>query len=435
MKEPKHYISLKCKGGNAYHQNGKILKLSERIINIGETADCDVRYESEGLHPEYYASIIQNEDNNSWRIVKRSSYVDICLEGKGSIGYAHSLTNGDIILIEGQKMALVFHTHYDIYYNEEKKHKAWNWAVAGLLGLVAILAAVFGIGNKQDSFNYTDIEPLEESIYLVKVDSVRRISILNGKEIAIAPTKVLEGEAPTGTAFLSTNGKLITARHCVEYWIGADLDLTTKVNDLNENDIIRWAIETETFNQTHDGDTAMIQVYFSIFDFMGNKKFSFDTTDRKVHMNKDKDGVYLLADFSQEYYWRTIKPYFTDRKMELGDIIWIDSLNEEGKIKLASKPQMEKIKNGTKLMICGYPMTGIGDKRMITAEGALKRHVSVDTENLFYESNINHGFSGGPVLIKDGNEIVAIGVVSRVDSVSSGLYKWAVPITEIKSEE
>ena len=64
MKERMHYISLKTKGDNAYHQNGKLLKLKERIINIGESADCDVRYETDCSAPEYYASIIRNDDGN-----------------------------------------------------------------------------------------------------------------------------------------------------------------------------------------------------------------------------------------------------------------------------------------------------------------------------------------------------------------------------------
>ena len=432
MKEMMHYISLKVKGGNEYHLHGKRLKLTERIVNIGETADCDVRFETDCLQPEYYASIIRNDDGKSWRIVKRSQHIDISIAGKGSIGYAHALCDGDLIQIEGQNMAFSFHTHYDDCYQEEQQN-IWQWAVAGIFGLACIIAVVLSLGNRQEGINVADTEPLEESIYLVKVDSVRRLSVVNGKVNIVPPTKTLEGEAPTGTAFLTTDGKLVTARHCVEYWIGTNLDLTTKVSDLEKDDIVRWAIETETFNYHHPGDTAMLQVFFSIYDFVGNKKYSFDTRDKKVHINKDKDGIFMLADFSQESCWRTIKPYFKERKMELGDVLWIDSLAEEGKVVLASQAQIEKVKSGTKLMICGYPMTGIGDKRMISTEGTIRRLPSANTENLFFESNINHGFSGGPVLMKDGDEIIAIGVVSRVDSISSGLYKWAVPVTEIKN--
>ena len=371
MKERKHYISLKFNGGNAFHQNGKRIKLTERIVNIGETADCDVRYETDSQDKDYYASIIRNEDGKSWRIVKRSQHVDVSIVGKGSIGYAQLLSDGDIIQIECQTMTLSFHSHYDEHYNEEDRENVWLWALVGRLGLAVIIAIVFGIGNKQEVISVVDVEPLEESMCLVKVDSVRRLSIVNGEISVVSPTKILEGDTPTGTAFLTNDGKLVTARHCVEYWIGTNLDLTTKVNGLDKDDIVRWAIETETFNQTHDRDSVTLQVFFSIYDFMGNKKYSFDTTDKRVHINKDNDGVFLMADFSQESYWRTIKPYFNDRRMELGDILWIDCLKEKGKVKIADNNQMGKVKNGTRLMICGFPTTGIGDKRMISTEGTI----------------------------------------------------------------
>lgn len=436
MKERKQYISLRFKGGNTYHQNGKRLKLTERIVNIGETADCDVRYEADGLQPEYYASIIQNEDGKSWRIVKRSQHIDISIAGNGTVGYAHQLSDGDIIQFDNQQMALSFHTHDDDQWDEKGQNNVWQWAIAGLLGLVAIVAVALNMVNRQEGISGKDVEPLEESVYLVKVDSVRRMLVANGTTECLPPTKVLEGDAPTGTAFMTTDGKLVTARHCVEYWIGTNLDLTTKVSDLKEDNIVRWAIEAETFNQQHELDSVLqLQVYFSLYDFMGNKKFSFASTDKQVHINKEKDGIFMLADFSQDYYWRSIRPYFKDRQMELGDILWIDGLNEQGKVKMANRQQIQDVKNGTRLMICGYPMTGIGDKRVTFTEGTIRRHASAETENLFFESNINHGFSGGPVLMKAGSGIVAIGVVSRVDSISSGLYKWAVPISEVKSEK
>lgn len=436
MKKRKYYISIKPKGGNAYHRHGDRIKSTERIVNIGELADCDVRYESGHLEPEYYASIIQNEDGKSWRIVKRSQHIDICISGKGDIGFAHQLTDGDIIQFSNQQMALSFHTHYDDRYDEDDQGNTWLWAAAGMLVLVALIAVALSLGSGKGGINNEDVEPLEESVYLVKVDSVKQILVVNDTEESISPTKILEGEAPTGTAFLTTRGTLVTARHCVEYWIGTNLDLTTKVSDLNEDDIFRWAVETETFNQHHELDSVRrLKVFFSLFDFMGNKKYSFTSTDKQVHMDKEKDGVFLLADFSQNYYWRSIRPYFTERQMELGDILWIDGISEQGKFQLASEDELKQVKSGTPLMICGYPMTGIGDNRVTFTEGKIRRNASAETENLFFESNINHGFSGGPVLMKSRNRIVAIGVVSRVDSISSGLYKWAVPISEVKCEK
>lgn len=433
MKEKKHYISIKPKGSNAYHQNGKRLKISERIVNIGEMADCDVRYESNGLQPDYYASIIQNEDGKEWRIVKRSQHVDVSILGKGSIGYACQLADGDLISFDHQPMVLCFHKHFDDQYDNQKNEDFWQWAIIGLLGLITFIAFALNL-NRKESICAADIEPLEESVYLLKVDSVCRWKSRLGQKDQIRPTKVLLSEVPTGTAFLTDGGKLVTARHCVEYWIGENLDLTTKVSEMSDENIVRWAIETETYNQTWLPDSAMqLEVYFSLYDFMGNKKYSFSSADERVHIKTERDGVFMLADFNHDYYWRSIRPYFVDRQMELGDILWIDSIPERGSIHLASKEEMEQVKNGTNLMICGYPMTGIGDKRMTFTEGTIRRHAS-EVENLFFESNINHGFSGGPVLMKSGSDVVAIGVVSRVDSISSGLYKWAVPVSEMINE-
>lgn len=435
MKERKHYCSLIFKGGNSFHQQGKRIKLTEKIINIGETADCDVRFEVGEFQPEYYATIIQNEDGKSWRIVKRSQHIDVNIAGKGSIGYAHQLEDGDLIQFENQPMALCFHKHYDDRYNEEEKSPVWQWLAFGLLAFIAIISVILSF-NRHEGIIEKDVESLEPSIYLVKVDSVCRVLNTHGTEQLIPPTKILTSEAPTGTAFLTTDGIMVTARHCVEYWIGENLDLTTKVADLPEDDIVRWAIEAETFNQCHTPDSVMqLKVFFSLYDFMNNQKYAFCSTDSLVHINRERDGVFMLADFSQDYYWRSIRPYFTDRQMELGDILWIDSISEQGDIRLANKDELKEIKNGTKLMICGYPITGIGDKRMTSTEGTIRRSASAESENLFFESNINHGFSGGPVLMKSGTDVVAVGVVSRVDSISSGLYKWAVPVSEVKSEK
>lgn len=434
MKEMKHYISLKLKGENAYHEKGGRIKSIEPIITIGETVDCDVRYENHGLQPEYYASIIQNEGGKSWRIVKRSQHIDISIVGKGSIGYAHQLKDGDQIQFGEQSMVICFHTHYDDHYDEEGKDNTGQWAVVGLLCLVTLIAIILGLASRQDDISTKDVEPLEESIYLVKVDSVCQLLIANGQEQQVSPMKMLTGEAPTGTAFLTQDGEMVTARHCVEYWIGTDLDLTTKVSDLSGNDIVRWAIETESFNQMHQADSVMkLRVFFSLYDFMGNMRYAFASTDSQVHINTERDGVFLLADFEQDYYWRSVRPYFKDRQMELGDILWIDGFEEKGKVVLAKEKDWKQVKNGTSLVICGYPMTGIGDKRMTSTEGVIRRAIALEKENLFIEGNINHGFSGGPVLMKNGHDVVVIGVVSRVDSVSSGLYKWAVPITEVKN--
>ena len=302
--------------------------------------------------------------------------------------------------------------------------------------LVALSVVV--MNRNDDGICEKDVLPLEESVFLLKVDSVRKMLVTGDKMQLLCPTKILDDEVLTGTAFLTTDGTIVTARHCVEYWLARNLDLTTKVDELPEEDMARWAIEAETFNQNHPepSDSAMLlQVHFSIYDFLGEKCWSFCSTDTRVHMNKDDDGIYLLADFSQNYYWRSINPYFNDMKMAMEDILWIDGLEEKGTIKTGSSEDLCKMEQGAKLMICGYPMTGTSDKKATMTSGVIKRDVANDSVNLVFESNINHGFSGAPVFAKIGKEILAVGVVSRVDSISSGLYKWAVPVTAMKKKQ
>ena len=426
-------ITLKIKGGNAYHQPGSELRLTERIVNIGETADCDVRFEANGLKPEYYASIVRNDDGQSWRIVKRSQYADISIAGKGPVGYVSELSDGDVISFDGQPLTLTFNLNDNVSDNK----KRWlPWGIAGVLCLLTLTLTL--TLTKKETISEKDVLPLEESICITRVDSVKQIMLVAGLEDSIVNTKVLAGDAPTGTAFLTTDGRLVSARHCVEYWIGTNLDLTKKIDALDKDDVVRWAIETETYNQQHpetDEPKMVMKVWFSIYNFLGEKKYSFASTDSRVHMNKDRDGLFLLADFSGEYYWRSIRPYFNDKKMALGDILWIDDIGETGLVEMADSADMKTLERGTQLMVCGYPMTGTGDKRMIPASGSIKSNPDTEAENLFFESNINHGYSGGPVLARAGNRIVAVGVVSCVDSVSSGLFKWAVPVSEVRSDK
>ncbi len=428
MKDGRIFCSLTPRGGNDYHPGGKAVDLTSDNINIGESADCDIRYDSASFQPEYYATIIHDDDCRGWYIIRRSQHTGISIEGKGEIGYACRLVNGDIIHFEGQQMALLFQVHRKQESNTTMRGAAL-WLAVGLL-LFAVVFLFFG--RKQEPISVADVTPLEESLYLIRTDSVKQLLIHHGNEIEQRRVKILSGEAPTGTAFLTTDGILVTARHCVEYWIGASVDLTRKYKSLADDDIVKWAIETETFNQAqHEDSTMQLRAFFSIYDFMGEQKFAFHSADPRVHINTAKDGIFLLADFNQDYYWRTIQPYFQDSQMEMGDVLWIDGFAEKGKIALASEQELQELPKGASLMVCGYPITNSNTRRVTYSEGTIKQDLHPEAENIVFEANINHGFSGGPVLTKTSDGIVAVGIVSRVDSISSGIFKRAVPSSVI----
>ena len=121
--------------------------------------------------------------------------------------------------------------------------------------------------------------------------------------------------------------------------------------------------------------------------------------------------------------------------MALGDILWVEDFGEKGAIKIGDLKVLEKMKRGTRLMVCGYPMAMTNDLKVTMADGTIKQEVDVEKENLVFESNINHGFSGAPMFVRENGDVLAVGVVSRADSVSGGVFKWAVPITQIKGND
>ena len=85
------------------------------------------------------------------------------------------------------------------------------------------------------------------------------------------------------------------------------------------------------------------------------------------------------------------------------------------------------------MAVLGYPNNASG-KKVTFATGTIKEN-RADTLNrvnpdIQFDANITHGFSGGPVFIRVNDKVVVAGVVSKIDT-ENGIYKKAVPITEI----
>lgn len=107
-----------------------------------------------------------------------------------------------------------FQTHYDNLYGMSSKpsNRKW-WLAAAVFMIAAIAAAVVAVNVRtDDSITKKDILPFEESIFLLKVDSVSKVMTMQGKEELLCPSKVFEENTPTGTAFLTTDGMLVTGQ-------------------------------------------------------------------------------------------------------------------------------------------------------------------------------------------------------------------------------
>ena len=441
------YYSIRFMEGNAFHAKDDVLNTSEDVLNIGEYSDCPIRYEaSDGYEPEYYATIIKNEDGEGWRIVKRSQFIDVEIAGNGGFGYVHQLKDGDIIGFGDGRMSLQFNLHQEGDYSDvgiKIIHQTNYRLLYAIVALVCVVGA--GVGYLlYDRWNQTDlhqdVKAYGSSVFLITADSVQLVKLYDGKEEQVGVTKDLAyaGEREVGTAFLTTDGKLITARHCIEFWLNRKINGITNVAGLDEDDIVKWAIEVSTYMSCHDeqNDTVMaLKTYCSVYqpDSLDSPLFAFHSLEPRVHINYAHDKFDPIPDYSGNYYWRTIIPKGNKREAELGDIAYID-VEEKGTIELADSTQLSSISEGTAIVFLGFPQNGIGDRRLMYEDGNITREVTegVIDQNLYVKGEINPGFSGGPVMARINNKIVAIGVTSRVDSISNGVYKWVVPVSEIE---
>ena len=446
MNSTEMYYSIRFMEGNAFHAKDDVLNTSEKVLNIGEYPDCPIRYEtSEGYEPEYYATIIKNEDDERWRIVRRSPFIDVEIAGNGGFGYVHQLKDGDIIGFGDGKMSLQFNLHQEGDYSDSGIkiiHQSNHRLLYAMLALVCVVAA--GVGyllyerwTQKDL--HQDVKAYSSSVYLIMADSVQMVKVYNGKEELIRETKDLAytGEREVGTAFLTTDGKLVTARHCIEFWLNRKIERITNVAILGDDNIIKWAIESSTYMNCHDdqNDTVMaLKTFCSVYhpDSLDSPLLVFHSLEPRVHINYAHDKFKPIPDYSGNYYWRTIIPRGNNREAELGDIAYID-VKEKGNIELADSAQIATISEGTPIVFLGFPQNGIGDRMLMYEDGSITREVAkgeID-QNLYVKGTINPGFSGGPVMARINDEIVTIGVTSRVDSISNGVYKWVVPVSEI----
>lgn len=437
----RRYYSLRFLGSNAYHSKNDVLRTTNKVLNIGETADCEIRFESGQYEPERYATIVENEDGESWRLIQRSEHVRAQIAGMGGFGYVHQLHDGDVITFDGQKVELEFHTHFDSNYGKAgiliEQHTN-KWMLYGILAtcvaVLFIMSLVF-YNQRSKDIEYEDLNDFLSSIFIIRVDSVQWIEVIGNDTTLVQPTLTMDGGGTAGTAFLTTDGKLITARHCIEYWIGEDFDLTTNVKSLKDNDVRKWAILTEKFAQEKESqDTIqLLRVYFSICgdQLPDDPVYRFTSIDKNVHFSS-KDTILQIADFNEDYYWRTVRPYFSNQEMELGDIVYID-VDSKGNIELADSATISQLNQSSSIAVLGYPNNASGKKTTFES-GKIKENRS-DTlrrvsPNLIFDANITHGFSGGPVFVRANDKIVVVGVVSKIDT-DNGIYKKAVPVSEI----
>lgn len=443
------YYRLKIISSSQRDRIGDFFLNGLRPLNIGQTGSCEVKLpDTDDYEPSVLATILPGEDGKSWYIVRRCDDFSVMVNGE-EVAIARTLHNDDTITITcgNQEEKLKFEVFENGEYNPTNgtlfiKHspRSRKALAAGMAAMfVIIIISQILLSSREDDIRHSDLSRLSESVYTITVDSVYLLcdTTINGvREMKVIDAVELTDVA-SGTAFLTDSGLFVTARHCVEPWIN-DEEWDGVAADDKMSPEVRLATFAETENRYALRQKYILKSHCIISQ--GQNRQHFYSTD--FHMNKTRDMVLRLGTEHTPIYWRTIFPIAHRRDMELGDFAYIEAEGIKGNISLAGFDEIKYFSSPEvihEIAVIGYPLNDNDAlSRAVTVFGDL---MSVDFDDsiksiagcMQMSASINRGNSGGPVLAKIGNDIKAIGIVSKADSRADQGMFWAVPVTEVSS--
>ena len=137
------------------------------------------------------------------------------------------------------------------------------WTQSLMLIITTVLFAALGYyiyHDKQEEKSYAaTIDEAKNSVLQIAVDSVYYVmNTPESSEIIDSYSYITEaGYSITGTAFITNDGRIVTARHCIEPWLN-DPELTEKLPEEITATPTRWAILAETHNLPTESDTTCL---------------------------------------------------------------------------------------------------------------------------------------------------------------------------------
>lgn len=438
----KRYYAISFECDDALHKSGEQLFNADNPLRIGQTASCEVRLPNPSQYEDaVLATIEKRSDHEGWKLIRTSPFTEHEVRVNGSpIEYVHILHDGDRITFQGQRQELLFNIREDENYNASgiitiPKNKASRTLViwASVLTLALCLVGVYWLYNRPMTPKM--IEKAKQSVFQISVDSIKLVSIEG------ADTTVLElcqsGMPGPGTAFLTTDSLLVTARHCIEPWL--NVNDTVRMDTLSPTipTYIKMALKAATYEIVGDENVTLEMVsYCSVSKMSSGNAVLFSVKSTDFSMNKENDLIVEYGDFSHQYFWRSISARPRRIDMMMGDIAFMH-VNAKGTITLASSREMQEIcsKPDHPIVIMGRPSTTVNNQRAVSTDAQIKQALSFNESGfadtvIFHNGDVIPGFSGGPVLAKQGFHWRAIGVVSVTDK-HGGKHHYSVPVTEI----
>ena len=453
----KYYI-LEHKVSSKYHKQGESQEIIVDTVELGRDSRCQVRFdENFPTVSRRHAAIVKEGDN--WKLVQLSTTNTTFLNGK-PIKDEWYLQNGDEIQlsINGPKMGFIIPTGNKATVGSialtrrlslfrEQAMRPYKAAIGTLCALILVVACTGGyLIYKQDKELFASnarISQLiqeaivKDSINQVKLDSIAKIKNKvyikhdggrqQDPEISKAIAEVkpyvyyvrtslfveVNGQrtrisSSQGTGFLLSDGRFVTARHCVQPWL-YNIDkinaMITTASKLGIENIKGYAvIEAQSMND---------RISLRSSDFIIN-----DSYDRTFETEIDGSPAYVS----------TAKPLLFNDGSQLGSERMMGNdwayarVSKSGGIN-ACVDQSASLKAGTTVHVLGFP-SGLGKADGDKEIEPIYNRMSVSRDGLnnygciMVSEGVAHGNSGGPVLILRNGKLEAIAIVSRKESAT-----------------
>lgn len=458
----KYYI-LEHKVSSKYHHQGESQEIIVDTIELGRDSHCQVRFDERfGTVSRRHAAIVK--DGDGWKLVQLSKTNSTFLNGK-PIKSEWYLQNGDEIQlsVNGPKMGFIIPTGNKATVGSigltrrlslfrQQAMRPYKNIIATLCALLLIISGTGGYflfqQNKELLANKETIGRLilqgaeRDSVYQVKLDSIAQIKnkvIVKSTYIPADDkiTKLIDQVKPyvyyvrttayitfegktykigssQGTGFLLSDGRFVTARHCVQPWlfsIDENNAIITTAKISGREDVVGYAIiEAQSMNDhitLKSSDFVINDSYDKVFQTTIEDSPAYVTTPYPIQF---KDGTQLGSE-----------------RMNGNDWAYAQT-NKNGGI-IADATLSSSLKAGATVHVLGFPSgLGKGDGKQDVEPIYNKMSVARDGLNnsdcIMVSEGVAHGNSGGPVFVMSDNQLKAIAVVSRKESATQqyGLF-------------
>lgn len=434
------YYTLRYQRTDALHKKGECVASLADELRIGQSAYCDVCLENSSPYEDESLALIKSGCIESeWLLIPMSETIKTFVNGV-EVSLVHYLKDGDRITFEDETQELLFRVNKDGKFTTDgaivrMPAQPSRWLLSLLIVLPFVLFLLLGVYvytlNNEDKDIQSRLDSVKESVLRLSVDSVILMRITSAGEEEINRYSYIkeDGHAITGTAFITDDHRLITARHCIEPWLTDES--VYKLNTLSDLKSLptRWALEAETYNQLHDNDTTYRVVAVCNFfrGTFGTEQCGKSVRSTEFRYDNSRDNIIEIGDFNTVYYWRSVKETYSDKTMMFGDVAWMrtDSI---GKITILPNQQLPSLlKEQQKLYFMGYPEYKTSSFE--TVDGKVRLDY-MPGSMIVHSGKLIHGYSGGPALILNERKVYAVGVISRIDT-GGGERMYSVPVNEL----